>query len=496
MGAKRYKNQSIIPVTLTLDKGVNYGRSGEVIDDNELMDGSNVIYDPNTGRLTTRPGTDCVMTAATTEAIRGLYYYMKDGSTAYLIAVSGDKLFYYNSVTSSLVEIGSIANSMVKPAFLTFNGKLLIADGSSSIRTWDGSTYTTISGSPAADCLATVRNRVVANHVSEPDSVYLSSPNDETGWTTTGTAVGLRAGYGDGLKVNGFAVLGDDVFVSKVGRTTDRQKKIYRLNVAAGSTSSWYLEPFSAHNAFTSHHTAVNAYNNIFFADDNGFKTVKGIQEYGDLAILPAGVKINKVFDNATCDFMAFIHTYDAIWFGMSHRIYCYTGFNDAFTELAFQWGQVTSVCDANGIVYLGGHNGYLYKISEDLDTDETAPSTAVDYDSFVQTKAFSGGNEILLRKVKILFKPKTSGIVNIWGVKPDESAVLLGTDTLGSEGSYIYDATGYIDDATDYLGDTAAPEFSHFYSKIRAESIALKIHALSGRFIIENVRAEFAQVG
>ena len=244
-------------------------------------------------------------TAAATNAIRGLYYYMKDGSTAYLIAVSGSKLYYYNS--GALTEIGAIADASVKPAFLTFNGKLLIADGSSAIRTWDGTTYTTIAGSPAADCLATVRNRVVANHVSEPDSVYLSSPNDETGWTTTGTAVGLRAGYGDGLKVNGFAVLGDDVFVSKVGRTTDRQKKIYRLNVAASVTSSWYLEPFSAHNAFTSKHTVANAYNNIFFADDNGFKTVKGIQEYGDLAVLPAGIKINKVFGDATCDFMAFV---------------------------------------------------------------------------------------------------------------------------------------------------------------------------------------------
>ena len=494
MGAKTYKNQNIIPVTLTLERGVNYGRAGEVIDDNELMDGSNVIYDPNTSRLTTRPGTDCVLTAAATHAIRGLYYYIKDGSTAYLIVVSGSKLYYYTA--SALTEIGDIADASVKPAFLTFNGKLLIADGSSAIRTWDGSTYTTIPGSPAADCLATVRNRVVANHVSEPDSVYLSSPNDETGWTTTGTAVGLRAGYGDGLKVNGFAVLGDDVFVSKVGRTTDRQKKIYRLNVAASATSSWYLEPFSSHNAFTSKHTFANAYNNIFFADDNGFKTVKGIQEYGDLAVLPAGMKINKVFDDATCDFMAFVHTYDAIWFGMSSRIYCYTGFNDAFTELSFEWGPVSSVCDANGIVYLGGNNGYLYKISEDLDTDETAPGTTVDYDSFVQTKAFSSGNELILKKVRILFQPKTSSIVNLWGVKPDETMVLLGSGTLGAEGSYIYDATGYIYDATDYIGDTAAPEFFHSFSKMRAESISIKIHSLSGRFIVESVRAEFATVG
>ena len=114
MGAKKYKNQNIIPVTLTLEKGVNYGRAGEVIDDNELMDGSNVIYDPDTSRLTTRPGTDCVTTAAATNAIRGLYYYMKDGSTAYLIAVSGSKLYYYNS--GALTEIGAIADASVKPA--------------------------------------------------------------------------------------------------------------------------------------------------------------------------------------------------------------------------------------------------------------------------------------------------------------------------------------------------------------------------------------------
>lgn len=496
MGVRRSKNRNVLPVALTLDKGVNYGRTGEAMGDNELQAARNVIYDPNTMRLTTRPGTACVLSEAgkMTSSIRAIYHYVKDSSTAYLVCASGSTLYYLSGNT--LTEIGSLASSSVMPSFLTFNGKLLIADGSAAIRTWDGSTYTTIAGSPQADCLSMIKNRVVANAVNEPDSVYLSAPNDETDWNTAGSAVGLRAGFGDGLKVNGFAVLGDDLFISKVGRSTTSAKKIYRLNVAALTTTSWYCEHFSSNNAFVAHQCAVSAFNNVYFADTNGFKTVKGIQEYGDLAVLPAGTKVNSILENAVCTQMAFTASYDAIWFLVSNRIYCYTAFNDAFTDMDFTWGAVTAVCDANGIVYLGGDNGYLYKLDEDRYRDEVTPNTHEYYESYVVTKAFSAGEEILLKRLRALFRPKAASTINVWGVLSDESATLLGSASMGSEGSYLYDATGYLYDATDHLGDTAAPEFKHWYSSMRAESIALKLQALSGRFIIESLRAEFATVG
>lgn len=301
---------------MTLNGGLNYAVSPSNIADNELVLATNMIYDPSTDYLITRPGTSCVAASqalsiqllteggdrivtegsdpiggADEHPILTIYYYEKSNSVAYLVCAYNGKLYYLSG--TSWEEIGDLTDTTTVPSFLTFNTKLLIADGGDHIRTWDTSTYTTLATSPKATALKMIKNRVVCNATDEPDSVYLSKPNDETDWNTSGTAVGLKAGYGDNLAVNGFAVYGDDLIISKKG---DALKKLYRLNVADSTTSNWYIKELSTNNCAQNPQSIMEAWNNVFFVDSNGFKSLKGVQKYGDLQVDAIGRKINQLF--------------------------------------------------------------------------------------------------------------------------------------------------------------------------------------------------------
>ena len=497
MARKKYKNETIVPVTLYLNKGLNYSQSAANIDDNELTRSTNIIYDPETDKPVTRLGTDCV-TADTCDGINPIlkiHPYLKDASNSWLVGACNGNLYYLDD--DAWVLIGALNDGTTVPSFLTFNTKCLVADGGADIKTWDGTTYGTIADSPQASCLAEAGNRVIANATDEPDSVYLSGPEDQTDWdTVSGNAIGLKVGYGDGLNVNGFAVKGDDIIVSKIGLGGKGGKKIYRINISDPTPANWKSELLSSNNAFQSAHTSVQAFNDVFFADDNGFKSLRGVQEYGDLAIDPTGRKINQVWSSGDCDEVAYLPKYNAIWISIASRVFCYYHWNQGFTDLFFAQGRIRSMCQYNDNIYLAGHNGYLYKIGTAA-TDETEPSTTTAITGVIKTKTFTATGDLLLKRLRILFSPKATGTAKVYIVKPGDIETLVKEVDLQAEGDDLYDATGYIYDATGYLYDSgSAPWFESCYSIARADEIAFKIVSTSGRMCIEHIKADFAVVG
>ena len=498
--AKRWKNPEVVPVRLTLHKGMNYMQAASAIDDNEMIIAENVMYDVNTDKLTVRPGLNCISATALTTPIRALYEYVKDSTHQYIMAVANDKLYYLS--TDTMTEVGTLSSATVIPSFVTFNSKLLVADGSTNIMSWDGTTYAAVStGSPKASALGIIKNRVVANHDDEADSVYMSALQDETTWTG-GTSLALKAGYGDGMKVNGFATLGDDLIVSKVGRyTTSNTKRLYRVNTSDTTAANWSVTFLSGINAFSSSPCAVSAFNNIFFADTNGFKSIKGVQEYGDIAIDQTGRKVNSIFENYTAKHVKYLPAFNCIGFIVSGRTYLYYDHNQAFTCLKFNNGEMHSLCEASGSVYLGGRNGYLYKLDPDRSTDQTDPDTTSAYTSEIITKAFTTPGEVLLKRIKLLIKPISEATVRVWSYKPNLSQVQLKEITMGSADDYLYDEDDPTEDTlylrkSQYLYDSgSSPDFVQIRSVARGEELSVKIQTTTGRVSYESLSIDLAQV-
>jgi hypothetical protein len=501
------KHSSVSQVKMILNGGLNYSSTPSNIADNELRRARNMIYDPSTDYLVTRPGTVCQTAAVcdSTNPIIAIYYYEQSTSVAYLVAACNGKLYYLSGASlNAWTEIGSLTDNTTTPSFLTFNTKLLIADGGDHIRTWDGSTYTTLGTSPKATALKVIKNRVVCNATDEPDSVYLSKPNDETDWNTSGTAVGLKAGYGDNLAVNGFAVFGDDLIISKKGNAL---KKFYRLNVEDATTTNWYIQELSSNNAVQNPQSIMEAWNNVFFVDTNGFKSLKGVQQYGDLQIDAIGRKINQLFaTSTTCDFLYYIPKYNALWFGMGDRVFCYTeryGYDTtsestvtipAFTDLVFQQGRIRSICQADETVYLAGHDGFLYKLDESKATDATDASTTENFSSIVRTKTINTGSDLILRKLQWYLRPKVAGAASANVAITEENVIKVKNITLPSDGDMLADATGYLADATGYLADSGASAWTETTrNRVRNTEMAFELNIASGRVGVEWVRADIA---
>lgn len=498
MAKKSAKAQTVVPLDLTLSGGLNYAKSISAIGDNDLSRGNNYLYKVDTGQLIVRPGTDCLTASAAAAAILKGYYYEKDSTTKYIVLVANGKLYYFKADDGTLVEIGSLNDNTTTPCFLTFHSKLLIADGGDDIKTWDGTTFTTIANSPKATILKEVGNRVWCNATDEPDSVYGCGPEDETDWnTSTGGAVGIKCGYGDMLSVNAMAVGpgGKDLLVSKKG---DQDKKIYRIDLTDPTPANWEALPVSMKNAAQNPHCMETAFNNVYFIDTNGFKSLKGVQEYGDIQADMGINQVNTIFSASyTTDELAYIPAYNSLWFQIQNRTFVYHPLNNAFTDLTFQWGRVRCVFQAGDTVYLCGNNGHLYKFDETLDTDETVPGTTQSYVSTLKTKLFSSGHDVLLKRLQWQLIPKSAGVGQMYIANAAGTEYLVKTITLTEEGDYIFDATGYIDAATEYIYDSGSlPWAETSWQRVRSSGVAFILKTTSGRVGIEWVKAEIAVVG
>jgi hypothetical protein len=515
MAFRSSKHKDVQPITMVLNGGLNYAQTPSNLADNELRAANNMIYDPATDFLITRPGTTCQTAAKCDGAtpILAIYYYEKSATVAYLVAACNGHLYYLSGATlNAWTEIAALNDTTTVPSFVTFNSKLLVADGGTNIKSWDGTTYAALADSPNATALAVIKNRVVANHIGEPDSVYFSSVKDAESthaWHTDGadasTGVGLKAGYGDLLVVNAFGVFGDDLMVFKKGTA---QKKTMRVNVSDATTSNWYVQDVSDGNATQNAQSVAGAWNNIFFVDANGFKSIKGVADYGDLQVDSIGRKVNNLFTSQTaCDFMYYIPAYNAIWFGMGDRVFCYTergittsegvgAVTPAFTDILFKQGRIRSICQAGSTVYLAAHDGFLYKLDESKATDATSASTTAAYSSTVKTKTLTFGGDGILKKLQWYFRPKASGVAVLKVYTNEITGTSLKSITLLNEGTYLYDATGYLAVATGYLYDDGASAWVETSrNRIRATQMAFEILATSGRVGVEWIKAEIALV-
>lgn len=505
MGMKSSKAQqgAVTPIKVRFDGGLNYSEAASQIQDNELARALNVVYNSQTGVPETRQGTRCVTASPLANPLLKLYYYEKSSSSKWLIGVSGGYLRYLD--VDTWTSIGALNDSTTVPSLSTFNTNLLVADGGTNIKKWNGTAFSALSDGFGATAISEIGGRVVINSTSEPDLVVFSGVEDETMWNTadaTNPAIGIRVGFGDNMAVNGFAVFGTDLIVSKCGAS---EKRFYRISTA-GTPAEWSVSLITGNNCCQNPHAIVSAFNNIYFMDDNGFKSIMGVTEYGDLQVDITGVKINNALTNGVCRELRFIPAFTAMWFCFYDRVYACHKFISAqgqsqilFTDMMFQQGNINSVLQADDTVYLAGDNGYLYRIDSEADTDEVTPGVFESYPTVVVTKRFNFFGGGILRKTDVEFKAlelTTTSYAYLRANTTEKTGTLINTINVKSAVQEIYYATGDLATATQTLGDMANTAWvDTSRSRVRGTSIQWQIDAESGRFGLEGLTAEIALV-
>lgn len=512
MAQKAFKHQqgSIQQHTIQCNGGLNVSEAPGNIRDNELVALLNFTYDPQTGTPEVRPATRC-QTAAVCDGTNGIlkiYYYEKSATAGYLIGVCDGDLYYLSGTgLTAWTKIGTLNDKTTVPSFLTFHSLLLIADGGTNIKTWDGTTYSALADGLGATAIATINGRVVVNSSASgsADLVTMSGVEDETMWNTadaTNPAVAIRAGYGDNMVVNGFAVFGDELFVFKKGKS---EKSVYKINVSDDNSTNWYVTRQTQNNGAQNCHSIVSAFNDVFFMDTYAYKSLRGVTEFGDLQVEPVGSKINNAFTHGTtCKGLCYLPYFNAIWFIVGDVTYTCTQLitngqkNFVFSELAFQQGTINSICQVDSTIYLAGNNGFLYTLdlTGTYATDETAPDTTSNYTCIIKTKEFSYFGGFILRKTAMYLDPIVAGTSHLYAVTNRSENTLLKSITLPAKGQLLYDATGYLADATEYLYDMGLSAwYETTRNRVRGETLQFRFMVTSGRVGVEGMKAEIALV-
>lgn len=495
------------PINLTTTGGLNLALLPSDIAENELSIAYNMIYDPATGKLTTRQGVRIESANKLTSPIDILHSFVRTNDEGYIVCVSDSILYYLNSGT--WVALSTLESS--EPTMISFNGKLLIADGhSSGILSWDGTNpVSRITGSPQCNAIYTQANRVIANNISgqaELDAVYMSGVEDETDWdVVAGDALIVRAGYGDGQSVNGFSTIGKILLVSKVAKVDDNisKKRFYGIDMSGDSTS-WQADYVSETNAAIGPYALSGMGQDVLYVDTQGIEALTPTQEYGDIATDPIiGGKINNAVLSLAnqSDFVKVLTLKNlaSTWFLFgTTRIYVYSHLTRAFTEIAFS-SSIRHMVEHGDTVYLAGDDGLLFYLTEQSG-DETSANVVEDYISATQFKMVTGTGDLLLTKIHSTFEYLQSGTYEIRvssGEYKDQTLLQSLDFTVASGDEYLHGANDALADAIYDLGSTGTNQRIPCRAKYRGDGIMLQVKTKNfARISIGGVTPIIAQVG
>ena len=501
-----------MPLHFSPEGGLNLSQPPHAIAENELVSAYNYYFAPETGVLTTRPPFRCYSSnpvpGTGAKGILNIHAFQE-----FLICSSEDgNLYAYDlrigeATFQTFILLRPIANAGI---FLNFNKSLLWVDGTGLYK-WDGVTTTIAittlldsASTPAITptALAEVNSRVIINNTTdapgEKDAVYLSAPEDETSWNTGGsgaTAVGLRAGYGDGMEVNGLAVLGKDVIISKTGLG---KRFMYRVNID-GPATGWTVYNLAADTSANNplHITAVP--NNILYLNqDHELRGIAGIQEYGDLRMSNAGEKINPALVSFVNDgfapsmirYMPSLDVLLAIFDGRFGVFHYATGRFSTMDSLEMGI-RLMSACEYDGEPCFGGDNGHIYHFSNSGSQDEGLPGVYTDFTSRLKSKTHRLPGEVLIKRshLSINHVAEGEGRFEINGTVVKRFGIM-------APGWYLFDALSFLADATMelYTAGTTSQVLS-IKNKVRKKDFYFEVISTRGRLAVYYIDAVMSAV-
>lgn len=494
MGFRARKHRQVQPVLLAFQGGVNLYDAPQHIPEGQCSVLTNMLYANREAVPVTRTGLQCLADAvAPGVGISKLHHYQKNSTEAHVVAAMTDGKLY-RLAGPAWVEIALLNASGVTPSMVTFNGRLIVADGSPHLHYWDGVDYAEIPGSPQATAVIESRNRLVCNSAEDLDGVYFSGPEDELMWDTgqAGSASFYRAGYRDALSVVGFGQFGSDLMVFKQGPDGGR---IYRVLMTGAEP--WEIVPLSKSVTATSAGAIEFVQNNVLFGSDTGVLDVGGVIQYGELEVGTVGKMINPLLQGKKIREISYIPSLGVALCMVDgdFRILAFHPHNGAWSVLDYQQMFMTTACQAGSDVLIAGSNGRLYRISRQEDRDEIAPGQFSDYTGVLRTRTllFEAGE--IVRKTRLHLESITEaiGTVAYLGLNSPDPKILADINTQVGLGQ-LYDANGPLADATQKLGAFTV-DYVTSYDRARDAALAYEIKTSSGRIKVRQLYAELATV-
>ncbi|WP_421901308.1 hypothetical protein [Maridesulfovibrio sp.] len=490
---------------LTPVAGVDKSASAANISDKALSRGYNVYYDPGTSKLSTRPGFKCVTASALPAGIDALHHFGGMAGAApfsYLMCVSAGKLYKLNGTAWD--EVATLDSN--NPQMVTFNSKLIIADGGAGLKAYDGTSVSVIDGSPAKPtAVKEVNNRLVANSADMPDYFFLSAAEQHDKWTADAGGYKIPAGYGDGLKVNGFATLHNKLVVSK---SSSDEKRLYGVSMA-GEISAWATVLLSAENAAIGPHAIKSLGSSVYYLDTDGFSRLFPTDTYGDVGVdsevgFTMASEFRRFCKNARNISMSWIPSLGAlacIFRGGGVKAFHLFNPRHGFTEWeAADFKGLNCVCESGGRIYLGSDSGHLYQMHT-AGTDEVTPGDVREIWGVARFKLFesSSGKDLFLEagtKVNVDYITSGSYNLEVYAGNAENKVLLQAFDTLsGSAQQELYDADTAVVDAT-YGLDSSTTGQDVCRSRFRARGLMFQIRTHSGcRLAINSVSASVREV-
>jgi len=477
-----------------LDGGVNYSVPEDSIKDSELSGALNYFYDPNTYRLMHRPGVSrysgTVLAGSGTELqIKGSFY----SSILDKVFIVANSVLYYLDSSKNPQSIGTL-NGSGYPFFLDFNGQCLIASGG-VLETTDGLLLADVSGAPILSKIFTKDGRVWGTgDTANPHRVWGSGPGDETDWDS----VGGNAVYFDVEQNVGDRVVNADIYKNNVIVFKGiQQRGIFAIVVPLGVYADAYVQEISTKSSALNIHCSIEEGNDLLFLDNTGFRSLVGVQQYGDIEQDPVGYKINSTLLPTLDSSFAFLarnpyYNQVLIKYADVQTCFVFNPTKKSFLPIEFTSLKPYSACymENDKTFLIGMDDGFLYKMETSVFTDN-----GVAVPAFFKTKKFTGkvGGSFLkvLKSVIFDYEGLASGSASLQViVNGGEKTVSLSSITPEAGSGLLFDATGYIDAATGLLyGESFSTsfinKFVNFYDIIflvSNDTGAIRFNRLEGR--------------
>ena len=507
---KANKHRSVIPLELKITGGIDLRSSATAIENSSSPAMTNWYYQKGAITPSVRPAIVCETTTALGTDIVFLFPYAKNSSTTYIMGVSDAfDVYYFNNVSGLWVD--TTIDVTQKPSVITFNGKLLMADGTTLLKTWDGATPGTqsIDDTIAPSSIAEINNRVVVNDSSTTglDLVCFSAVEDETGWifTDVGGAVSLRAGYKDGMRVVGFVKnFKNELIVFKHGEQIETIYRVQTLGAPyVSSESQWAAEFVMAGQGVSTGSCAVSVDTGVLFLGRYGLSAIVADQLYSELNLSSIGSKVNNVLGakgNTNLE-VKYLSTSGQVWIlRQSATIYIYHPHNGAFTIYNFNNEQINSVIETSDGIFCAGESGHLYSLSESAAQDEFSPDIMSDIPAVLKTKDIdlgSGGG--LIKFSETLFNAVLACTTKIYYLDTSNGVQTLVDSGTGS-GIFLDDfmlATLDFMSASEYdfMGTDGLPWSQEVRKKWKGKRFQLQI-TTTGRCGLANITAQIAILG
>ena len=510
MAFKSTRHKQVVPLHISPVGGLRLDLPPQAIKDEELTSAHNMLYLPNNSVLATRPVFVPITGTPLAAEIRNMVQFGVDTDDAgtepedfVVVSADDNKIYALDTATKVFTFLANIPDGVVA-TFLVFNDKLLWAD-TAGLWAWNGSAVTEVTGGLLKPSICVeIGGRVVINNTGggDPDGVYFSGPEDETDWdTSAGGAIMVRAGFGDGMAVNGLAVLGQDIFVSKKGRS---KRFIYRVNTA-GMPQQWQSMKLSSDTSAKGELLFAGLPNDIFYVNEDAeLRSLSGITEYGDLRASNAGEKVNTLLHNfqvqkSPPSSLNYLPSYDILACIFDGHIVCYHIAGKRFTEIDFFSSGVKLLCatDIGDVPHFAGDSGHIYRFSETGKQDIPMDAgSGKDLTSRVRSKRYFVPGDVIIKRIDVSLTAIASGKGVIEIIGRSGKVVMMKPFILHSSVQLLFDAHG---DLFDALGDLNEGEtegsVETVRNRTRTQDFYVQVRTLSGRIGINSIDLQVAMV-